>query len=182
MSCVLDEPGVSSETRFEFVGDSPPRRAFEALALLDAAAIESMDRDDLDSVMQARRALAAFADGVDIRVARRSRQLAAEGRSESASGVLRDCGRRSGRDAAAAAGREQACEQLPSNGQRAFLEVKTGAGAVPNPNQLGAFPEIITGGGTPVGANAARAGLDAGVEIGPTQVWIVHQPWPLPPP
>ncbi len=114
MSCVLDEPGVSSEPRFEFVGDSPSQRAFEALALLDGAVIELMDRDDLDSVMQARRALAAFAVSVDIRVARRSRQLAAEGRSESASGVLRDCGRRSGRDAAAAAGREQACEQLPS--------------------------------------------------------------------
>lgn len=71
--------------------------------------------------------------------------------------------------------------ELP-NGQRAFLEVKTGVGAVPNPNQLSAFPEIITGGGTPVGANATRAGLDAGVEIGPTQVWVVHQPWPLPPP
>jgi len=114
MSCVLDEPGVSSDTRFEFAGDSPSQRAFEALAMLDAAAIESMDRDDLDSVMQARRALAAFADSVDIRVARLSRQLAAEGRSESATGVLRDAGRRSGRDAAAAAGREQACEQLPS--------------------------------------------------------------------
>jgi hypothetical protein len=71
--------------------------------------------------------------------------------------------------------------ELP-NGQRAFLEVKTGASATVNPNQAAAFPQIISQGGTPVGANAAAAGLTPGTALGPTQVWVVHQPWPLPPP
>ena len=54
------------------------------------------------------------AGAVDIRVARRSRQLAAEGRSEPPADVLRDKGRRLGHEAAAAAGREKICEKLPS--------------------------------------------------------------------
>ena len=71
--------------------------------------------------------------------------------------------------------------ELP-NGQRAFLEVKTGTSATMNSNQAAAFPEIIGQGGTPVGGNAAAAGLTPGTALGPTQVWVVHQPWPLPAP
>ena len=110
MSCVIDEPDVA----LEFAADSRSQRALEALELLIACDIESMNRADLDSVVRARRAVVALCDAVDIRVARRSRQLAAEGRSEPPADVLRDKGRRSGREAAAAAGREKICEKLPS--------------------------------------------------------------------
>ncbi len=71
--------------------------------------------------------------------------------------------------------------ELP-NGQRAFLEVKTGPTAAMNSNQAAAFPQIINQGGTPVGANAVAAGIAPGTVLGPTRVWVVHQPWPLPTP
>jgi hypothetical protein len=69
--------------------------------------------------------------------------------------------------------------QLP-NGQQVFLEIKTGASARWTPNQAAAFPQIWTQGAIPRGANAAAAGLTPGVPIGPTPVWTVHYPWPLP--
>jgi hypothetical protein len=69
--------------------------------------------------------------------------------------------------------------ELPS-GQQAFLEIKTGASASLTPNQTAAFPQIWTQGGIPRGANAAAAGLTPAVPIGPTPVWTVHYPWPLP--
>ncbi|MGH3937264.1 MAG: hypothetical protein ACRDTG_01300, partial [Pseudonocardiaceae bacterium] len=68
--------------------------------------------------------------------------------------------------------------ELPS-GQPAFLEVKTGPSAGLTPNQTTAFPQIAAQGGVPRGANAAAAGLTPGTAIGPTPVWVVHQPWPL---
>ncbi len=64
-------------------------------------------------VLAARRVVCALTDGVQIRVARRARILAQEGRSESPDEVLREKGRRSGREAATAARREQACARLP---------------------------------------------------------------------
>ena len=69
--------------------------------------------------------------------------------------------------------------ELPS-GQQVFIEVKTGASAGYTPNQIAAFPEIWATGGIPRGANAAAAGLTPGVPLGPTPVWTVHYPWPLP--
>jgi len=111
MSCMTDEPVVGPVVEF---ADPCAQRAFAALGLLAAADIESMNRADLDAVVKARRDVISFTDAVEIRIARRSRQLAAEGRSEPASDVLREDGKRSARDAAAAAGREKACEQLPT--------------------------------------------------------------------
>ena len=69
--------------------------------------------------------------------------------------------------------------ELP-NGQQAFLEIKTGASARLTPNQSIAFPQVWTQGAIPRGANAAAAGLTPGAAIGPTPVWTVHYPWPLP--
>jgi hypothetical protein len=69
--------------------------------------------------------------------------------------------------------------ELP-NGQQAFVEVKTGAGAALTPNQAAGFPGIWAGGAVPAGANAVAAGLEPGVALGPTPVWVVRQPWPLP--
>lgn len=68
--------------------------------------------------------------------------------------------------------------ELPS-GQKAFIEVKTGENPGLSPNQEAVYPELIASGGVPVGRKAALAGLPPGEPIGPTQVWIVHQPWPL---
>lgn len=68
--------------------------------------------------------------------------------------------------------------ELPC-GTRCFLEVKTGPGAGLTPNQTVGFPAIRSGGAVPRGGNAAAAGLTPGVPMGPTPVWVVHQPWPL---
>jgi hypothetical protein len=67
------------------------------------------------------------------------------------------------------------------NGRQVFIEVKTGLEAGWTPNQSTAFPLIWQGGAIPRGWNAWRAGLSPGVPLGPTPVWTVHVPWPLPP-
>ena len=53
---------------------------------------------------------------IDRRVAQRSRELESEGRSESPADVLREQGRRSNRDARAAAGRAETAAQMPTLG------------------------------------------------------------------
>jgi hypothetical protein len=68
--------------------------------------------------------------------------------------------------------------QLP-NGQKAFIEVKTGPSAGLNAGQQKAFPGIIAGGAVPQSVRAQQAGLTPGVALGPTQVYVVNQPWPL---
>jgi RHS repeat-associated protein len=68
--------------------------------------------------------------------------------------------------------------ELP-NGQRAFIEVKTGPSARLEWGQNVALQAIRSQGGVPYGPNAARAGLTPGQAIGPTQAWVVRQPWPL---
>ncbi len=88
--------------------------ASTALGVLLGAEVESMDRVGLDGVLAARRVVCAVTDAIEVRVARQARRLADEGRSEPASDVLRESGRRSGREAAAAARREQTCGRLPS--------------------------------------------------------------------
>jgi hypothetical protein len=69
--------------------------------------------------------------------------------------------------------------QLP-NGQRAFIEVKTGATAGLNARQVIGYPSVIKSGGVAFGQRAAEAGFVPGRPFPPTQVWVVHQPWPLP--
>jgi len=61
----------------------------------------------------------------------------------------------------------------------AFILVKTRPTAVLTVNQAAGFPGIWAGGAIPQGANTAAAGLTPGVPLGPTPVWVVHQPWPL---
>jgi RHS repeat-associated protein len=68
--------------------------------------------------------------------------------------------------------------QLPS-GERVFIEVKTGPGAVLSQNQTEVYAATRSGGAVPYGPNAAKAGLPPGVPLPPTPVWIVWQPWPL---
>ncbi len=87
------------------------RAALEALLRLDPAVC---DRRALDEVVRLSAKLRAWLDAVDVGVARRARELEAEGRSESPAGVLSGYGRRSSREARAASDRAAACEQLPS--------------------------------------------------------------------
>jgi hypothetical protein len=86
------------------------RKALDALA---AADLDSCDRDMLDVVLEHWRTLRSFSDVCDVRIARRSRELAAQGRSETVEGILAQRGRRGKREARDAARREQACEQMP---------------------------------------------------------------------
>ena len=57
--------------------------------------------------------LRAFADYVDVRINRRSTQLAAEGAADTGAHVLLDEGRLTGRDALATGGRDRVCTEMP---------------------------------------------------------------------
>ncbi|MDQ3176224.1 MAG: hypothetical protein M3Q72_01590 [Actinomycetota bacterium] len=80
------------------------RSAIDGLAAVD---LRSCDRVGLDAVLAEWRAVRSFTDVFEVRIARRARELADQGRSERPEGILRDGGRRSRRDAKAAADREQ---------------------------------------------------------------------------
>jgi RHS repeat-associated protein len=69
--------------------------------------------------------------------------------------------------------------QLP-NGQRAFVEVKTGPTARLTDNQSTAFPHIRETGGIPRGRRAEEAGLTPGERMVQTPVWELYFQWPLP--
>jgi hypothetical protein len=86
------------------------RSAIDALATVD---LGSCDRVGLDAVLAEWRAVRSFTDVFEVRIARRARELADQGRSERPEGILRDGGRRSTRDAKAAADREAVCDEMP---------------------------------------------------------------------
>ncbi|MBA3803948.1 MAG: HNH endonuclease [Acidimicrobiia bacterium] len=86
------------------------RSALDVLATTD---VGSCDRGALDVVLAEWRAVRSFTDVFEVRIARRARELAGEGRSERPEGILRDGGRRSTRDAKAAADREAVCDEMP---------------------------------------------------------------------
>ena len=98
------------------IDDDRVRRTIEALDYLAAADIDTMNRGQLSDVTAARRLVVGFCDQIDLHVATRSRQLEAQGTSESPTDVLRDKGRRSNRDAAAASKRSEAAEHMPTLG------------------------------------------------------------------
>ncbi len=76
------------------------------------ADVESADRAELERVVRRSGAVRAWLDSIDVRCARRSRELAASGRAGAPESTLTDRGRRSGRDAAAAAEREVVCSSM----------------------------------------------------------------------
>ena len=86
------------------------RSAIDVIAGVD---LSCCDRAALDGVLAHWRTVRSFTDAYEVRIARRSRQLADEGRSEQAENVLRQGGLRSVREAQAAAEREQVCEAMP---------------------------------------------------------------------
>ena len=81
---------------------------------LRAADPDVMDRDELAVLTGQLAAHQAWCDALKVRVTRRQRQLAAEGRAEPARDLLSRHGRQSSKDAKAAADREQVCTSLPS--------------------------------------------------------------------
>jgi hypothetical protein len=85
-----------------------------AFAVLRAADPEVMDRDQLAEVTRQIAQLTAWVDSVKVRVTRRQRALAEQGRGEQPADLLAREGSQSGRDARTADDREQVCSNLPN--------------------------------------------------------------------
>lgn len=84
------------------------------LDVLLAGDPDVMDRDELASVVSQLGLVRSWCAAVEVRVTRRTKQLAAEGRCEPAPGLLADRGRLSSKDAHAASERETICGAMPS--------------------------------------------------------------------
>ena len=95
-----------------------------AFAVVRAADSEVMDRDELAEVTKHIAQLTSWVDSVKVRVTRRQRQLAEEGRAEPPADLLARAGGQSSRDARTADDREQVCSNLPN------FEEALAAGAV----------------------------------------------------
>ncbi|HWM20210.1 MAG TPA: hypothetical protein VNO51_11025, partial [Ilumatobacteraceae bacterium] len=85
----------------------------EAIASLLAVEVAVCDRTGLGVAVELAQRVRGWVDAVDVAIARRSRELAAEGRSESAAEVLTGYGRRSTRETKAASDRSEVCEAMP---------------------------------------------------------------------
>ena len=85
----------------------------EAIAGLLAVDVAGCDRAGLAGVVRLAQRVRGWVDAVDVAIARRSRELAAEGRSESAAEVLSGHGRRSTRETKAVSDRSEVCEAMP---------------------------------------------------------------------
>ena len=85
----------------------------EAIAGLLAVDVAGCDRSGLGAAVMLAQRVRGWVDAVDVAIARRSRELAAEGRSESAAEVLTGYGRRSTRETKAASDQSEVCEQMP---------------------------------------------------------------------
>ncbi len=83
-------------------------------AALRAADPDVMDRDELAEVTGQLADLEAWCSAFKVRLTRRTRQLAAEGRAEPSRDLLSRHGRHSSKDAKTAAEREQVCSSLPA--------------------------------------------------------------------
>jgi hypothetical protein len=85
-----------------------------AVAGLLAADLDVVDAGGLAEMSRRSACLRAFADYVDVRINRRSNQLAAQGAIDSGAHVLLDEGRLTGRDAQATEGRDRVCSEMPA--------------------------------------------------------------------
>src|SRR5687768_4708691 len=83
-------------------------------AVLRAADPEVMDRDELAAVTKHIAQLTSWVDSVKVRVTRRQRELADQGRGEAPADLLVREGGQSGRDARTADDREKVCTALPN--------------------------------------------------------------------
>src|SRR5918995_6830325 len=103
-------------------------------AALRAADPDVMDRDELAEVAKRIAQHAVWLDSMRVRVTRRQRALADEGRAEAPKDLLAREGGQSGRDARAADDREKVCTVLPSfEGALAAGDVAAGhVGGIPS--------------------------------------------------
>ena len=91
--------------------DNGVRNTLDSLLVADP---DVMDRDQLAGFVSQLGRVRGWCAAAEVRVSRRTRQLAAEGRSEPAAGLLTDGGRNSSKDAQAASERETICGAMPS--------------------------------------------------------------------
>jgi hypothetical protein len=84
------------------------------LDVLLAGDPDVMDRDQLAGFVTQLGRVRSWCAAAEVRVSRRTRQLAAEGHSESAASLLADAGRCSSKDAQNASERETICGVMPS--------------------------------------------------------------------
>lgn len=112
--------------------------ASTALAALLDADPDAADRAEVGVLMRHARTLRGFLDVAEVRFARRLRELAAQGRSESVAAALMDEGRRSGKEAHATRDREELCDRMPA------FEEALAAGAVSS-DHLDALAKIAKG-------------------------------------
>lgn len=106
--------------------NSPPRPLLERLASCEP---DVCDADELDALTASVAELRAWCDALQVRIARRQRALAAEGRGvEPASSIARH-GRVSGKEARTAADRERVCTSMPAF-EDALASGSIGAGHV----------------------------------------------------
>ncbi len=87
---------------------------FDVFAVLRAADPDVMDRDELAVLTGQHAAHQAWCDALEVRITRRQRHLASEGRAEPVPDLLIRHGQQSGKHARAAAEREQVCSSLPA--------------------------------------------------------------------
>ena len=133
-------------------------------AALCAAEPDVMDRDQLAAVTDQIASLKAWCDGLQVRVTRRQRQLAVEGRGEAPKDLLAREGRQSGRDARTADERERVCTALPdfedalSSGVVSAGHVDAIAGAVRNLDEATTAEFLALGADLLV--DAGRQGVD----------------------
>jgi len=107
---------------------SPPDPDATYAALREADP-DVMDRDDLAELAKRLAAHRAWCDSLQVRITRRQRQLADEGRAEAPSDLLAREGGQSSRDARTADDREQVCSNLP-NFEHALASGAVSAGHV----------------------------------------------------
>jgi len=100
--------------------------ALDALAAVD---LSSCDRAALDRVLAHWTKVRGFCDVYEVRIARRARVLAGQGRAKTPEGVLSRRGRRPAREARGVVERERACDQLPAF-ERALADGSVSGGHV----------------------------------------------------
>jgi hypothetical protein len=91
-----------------------PEDVSGTVAALLAAAFDIADRDEIAVVVRQSREVRSWLDSIDVRCARRTRELAVEGRAEPAESLLGDQGQRSSNEAVAITHRTHVCDSMPS--------------------------------------------------------------------
>jgi hypothetical protein len=136
-----------------------------AFAALRAAEPDLLDRDGLAVLTQQIAQLTSWIDSVRVRVTRRQRELADEGRGEAPTNLLTREGRQSGKEAKAADARERVCTALPNfedalaTGSVSAGHVDAIAGAIRNLDEATTAEFLALG--SDLLAEAERYGVDA---------------------